>query len=89
MSRYKRKYLSNRSIDVIVPFFSSPFCCTAICIGYTNYSRVYWIIFLAITSGLVIYWVRELKKMIRVEYSKPVQKDIEGKGWFYDLIKKQ
>jgi hypothetical protein len=37
----------------------------------------------------VIYWVRELKKMIRVEYSKPVQKDIEGKGWFYDLIKKQ
>jgi HSP20 family protein len=35
----------------------------------------------------MIYWVRELKKMIRVEYSKPVQKDIEGKGWFYDLIK--
>lgn len=35
----------------------------------------------------MIYWVRELKKMIRVEYSKPVQKDIEDKGWFYDLIK--
>ena len=32
----------------------------------------------------MIYWVRELKKMIRVEYSKPVQKDIEGKGWFCD-----
>ena len=25
--------------------------------------------------------------MIRVEYLKPEQKDIEGKDWFYDLIK--
>lgn len=87
MSGYKRKYLSNRSIDFIFPLLALLFITllyisvTRITLGYTG------LFFLAITSGLMIYWVKELKKMIRIEYLKPVQKDIEGKDWFYDLIK--
>lgn len=87
MSGYKRKYLSNRSIDFILSLLALLFIAllylsvTRITLGYTG------LFFLAITSCLMIYWVRELKKMIRIEYLKPVQKDIEDKGWFYDLIK--
>ena len=87
MSRYKKKYLSDRSIDFIIPLSALIFISmlyvfvTRITSGYTG------LLCLTITSGLMIYWVRELKKMIRVEGSKPVQKDIEGKNWFYDLIK--
>lgn len=87
MSRYKKKYLSDRSIDFIIPLSALIFI-SLLYILVTRIIPVYTgLLFLAITSGLMIYWVRELKKMIRVEHSKPVQKDIEGKEWFYDLIK--
>jgi HSP20 family protein len=87
MSRYKRKYFSNHLTDFIIPLLALVFVAllyglvARITLGYTG------LFLLAITSGLMIYWVRELKKMIKVEYLKPEQKDIEGKGWFYDLIK--
>jgi len=87
MSGYKRKYLSNQSIDFIFSLLALLFIAliylsvTRITLGYTG------LFFLAITSALMIYWVRELKKMLRIEYLKPVQKDIEGKDWLYDLIK--
>jgi HSP20 family molecular chaperone IbpA len=43
-------------------------------------------IFLAIASGLMIYWVREVRMMSRSE-EKKLAKEIEQKGWVYDLIK--
>lgn len=43
-------------------------------------------IFLVIASGLVIYWVREVRLMARSEGSKLVR-EIEQKDWVYDLIK--
>jgi HSP20 family protein len=43
-------------------------------------------IFLAIASGLMIYWVREARMMARSEKSK-LAKEIKQKDWVYDLIK--
>jgi HSP20 family molecular chaperone IbpA len=44
-------------------------------------------LFLAAASGLMIYWVREVKLMARSEDRK-MAKDIEQhKDWVYDLIK--
>jgi HSP20 family protein len=43
-------------------------------------------IFLAIASGLMIYWVREVRRMARSEENK-MAKEIEQKDWVYDLIK--
>jgi HSP20 family protein len=43
-------------------------------------------IFLAIASGLMIYWVREVRMMARSE-EKRLSKEIEQKDWVYDLIK--
>ena len=43
-------------------------------------------IFLAIASGLMIYWVREVRIMARSE-EKRLSKEIEQKDWVYDLIK--
>jgi HSP20 family molecular chaperone IbpA len=42
-------------------------------------------IFLAIASGLMIYWVREVRLMLRSE-DKKLAKEIE-QNWVYDLIK--
>lgn len=44
-------------------------------------------ILLAIASGLMIYWVRELKKMARPEETRAMPKEVEQKSWVYDLIK--
>jgi HSP20 family molecular chaperone IbpA len=44
-------------------------------------------ILLAIASLLVIYWVRELKKMARTQEPKTMPKEVEQKSWVYDLIK--
>lgn len=43
-------------------------------------------IFLAIASGLMIYWVRAARMMARSEESK-LAKEIKQKDWVYDLIK--
>ena len=43
-------------------------------------------IFLAIASGLMFYWVREVRMMARSEENKMVR-DVEQKDWVYDLIK--
>jgi HSP20 family molecular chaperone IbpA len=43
-------------------------------------------IFLAIASGLMIYWVREVRLMARSE-DKKLAKEMEQKDWVYDLIK--
>lgn len=43
-------------------------------------------ILLVIASGLMIYWVREVRLMARSEESKLIR-EIEQKDWVYDLIK--
>ncbi|HXG07111.1 MAG TPA: Hsp20/alpha crystallin family protein [Nitrososphaera sp.] len=43
-------------------------------------------IFLAISSGLMVYWVREVRMMARSE-EKKLAKEIDQKDWVYDLIK--
>jgi len=43
-------------------------------------------IFLAIASGLMVYWVREVRMMSRSE-EKKLGRDIDQKDWVYDLIK--
>jgi HSP20 family molecular chaperone IbpA len=43
-------------------------------------------IFLAVASGLMIYWVREVRLMSRSE-EKKMAKEMEQKDWVYDLIK--
>lgn len=43
-------------------------------------------IFLAIASGLMIYWVREVGMMARSE-EKKLPKEMEQRDWIYDLIK--
>lgn len=43
-------------------------------------------IFLAAASGLMIYWVREVRMMARSEESK-MAKEMDQKDWVYDLIK--
>jgi HSP20 family molecular chaperone IbpA len=44
-------------------------------------------ILLAVASLLMIYWVRELKKMTRTEEPREMPKQVEQKSWVYDLIK--
>jgi len=44
-------------------------------------------ILLAVASLLMIYWVRELKKMARTEEPRVMPKEVEQKSWVYDLIK--
>lgn len=44
-------------------------------------------ILLAVASMLMIYWVRELKKMVRTEEPREMPKQVEQKSWVYDLIK--
>ena len=44
-------------------------------------------ILLAVASVLMIYWVRELKKMARTEEPRAMPKEVEQKSWVYDLIK--
>lgn len=44
-------------------------------------------ILLAVASLLMIYWVRELKKLARREEPRMMPKEVEQKTWVYDLIK--
>jgi len=43
-------------------------------------------IFIAAASGLMIYWVREVRMMARSE-EKAMSMEIDQKDWVYDLIK--
>ncbi|AFU60364.1 HSP20-like chaperone [Candidatus Nitrososphaera gargensis Ga9.2] len=44
-------------------------------------------IFLAAASGLMIYWVREVRMMARSEERKMAKEIEQQKDWVYDLIK--
>lgn len=44
-------------------------------------------ILITIAAGLVVYWVRELRKISRSEEQKMGPREVEQKDWVYDLIK--
>jgi HSP20 family molecular chaperone IbpA len=44
-------------------------------------------LFLAAASGLMIYWIREIRIMARSEDQRMMAKETEQKDWVYDLIK--
>jgi HSP20 family molecular chaperone IbpA len=46
-------------------------------------------IFLAAASGLMIYWVREIRRMARSEERNMAKEIEQRKDWVYDLIKNQ
>jgi hypothetical protein len=87
IARYKRRY-ANRSVDFIVPLLALLF----IGIMFVLFARTQGgigFIFLAISSGLLIYWVREIRIMARsAEEKMPALWDSpDQKDWIYDLIK--
>jgi len=41
---------------------------------------------LAVTSSLMIYWVREFKRLIIFQNSENIPANVEEKNWIYDLI---
>jgi len=84
IARYKPKYAS-RSVDFIVPLIALLF----IGVMFVLLARSqggFGFIFLAAASGLMIYWVCEVRLMARSEERK-MAKEIEQKDWVYDLIK--
>lgn len=44
-------------------------------------------ILLAIASGIMLYWVRELKRMAGSEEPRSMPREADQKEWGYDLIK--
>jgi HSP20 family protein len=44
-------------------------------------------IFLAVASGLLVYWVREIRMMSRSEEKMISRESEQQKDWVYDLIK--
>jgi len=87
IARYKPKYVS-RSVDFIVPLIAL----LLIGVMFAFLARTQGglgFIFLAVASGLMIYWVREVKHMARSEERKMSKEIEQQKDWIYDLIKNQ
>ena len=87
IARYTKKYSTDRSMDFFIPLLSLLFLgvmyilITRINQGYSGFLLV------SAASVLMIYWVRELKRTVKDEDSKPLPGDVDTKDWVYDLIK--
>lgn len=87
MSRYKRRYAYDRSLEFVIPLLVLLFLGVMyVMIIRTEHSYAGFIL-LGIASLIMIYWVRELKKMARTEEPRVMPKEVEQKSWVYDLIK--
>ena len=85
MARYKKKYAS-QSMDFVIPLVALLFI-GVMFVLLSNLQGSIGFIFLVVASGLVVYWVRELKIMSRSEDEKLKMSREEQKDWVYDLIK--
>jgi HSP20 family protein len=85
IARYKPKYAS-RSVDFIVPLIALLFIGIMFLLLARSQGGVGFI-FLAAASGLIIYWVREVRIMARSEERKMTKEIEQQKDWVYDLIK--
>jgi HSP20 family protein len=74
-------------MDFFVPMLSLLFL-GAIYILITRINHNYsGFLLVSVASVLMIYWVRELKRIAKDEDSKPLPGEIDPKDWVYDLIK--
>jgi len=87
LARYKKRYSYNKSIEFIIPLLALLFLGVMYVLVIRMKQGYVGFILLAIASMLMIYWVRELKKMARTEEPKVMPKEVEQKSWVYDLIK--
>ena len=87
MTRYKKRYAYDKSLEFVIPLLVLLF----LGVMYVMVIRLQYgyagFILLAAASLLMIYWVRELKKMARTEVPRMMPKEVEQKTWVYDLIK--
>jgi HSP20 family molecular chaperone IbpA len=87
LTRYKKRYAYDKSLEFVIPLLVLLFLGVMYVMvmriehGYAGF------IILAAASLLMIYWVRELKKMARTEEPRMMRKEQEQKTWVYDLIK--
>lgn len=87
LARYKKRYIYNKSLEFVIPLLVLLFIGVMYVLvirmkqGYAGF------ILLAIASVIMIYWVRQLKKMARTEEPRAMPKEVEQKSWVYDLIK--
>lgn len=86
MARYKKKYAANRSVDFVIPLLALMFIGIMYVVTARSQGSVGFIL-LAVASGLMIYWVRELKMMSRSDEQQRMSKEPDQKDWVYDLIK--
>lgn len=87
MTKYKRRYAYDRSLEFVIPLLVLLFLGVMyVMVIRTNYGYAGFIL-LAVASLLMIYWVRELKKMARTEEPRTMPREVEQKTWVYDLIK--
>ena len=87
LARYKKRYSYNKSIEFIIPLLALLFLGVMYVLVIRMKQGYVGFILLAIASMLMIYWVRELKRMARTEEPKVMPKEVEQKSWVYDLIK--
>jgi len=74
-------------MDFFVPMLSLLFLgAMYILITRINHSYSCFLL-VSVASVLMIYWVRELKRIAKDEDSKPLPGEIDPKDWVYDLIK--
>ena len=85
IARYKPKYAS-RSVDFIVPLIALLFIGVMFLLLARSQGGVGFV-FVAAASGLMVYWVREVRLMARSEERKMAKEIEQQKDWIYDLIK--
>jgi HSP20 family protein len=84
IARYKPKYAS-RSVDFIIPLVALLFIGVLFMLLARSQGSIGFI-FLAAASGLMIYWVREVRLMARSDERKIAKEIEQQKDWIYDLI---
>ncbi len=87
LARYKKRYTYDKSMEFVIPLLVLLFLGIMYVLVVRMKQGYVGVILLAIASVVMIYWVRELKKMARTEEPKVMPKQVEQKSWVYDLIK--
>ena len=87
LTRYKKRYAYDKSVEFIIPLLALLFLGVMYVLVIRMKQGYVGFILLAVASLLMIYWVRELKKMARTEEPRVMPKEVEQKSWVYDLIK--
>ncbi len=87
LARYKKRYTYDKSMEFVIPLLVLLFLGVMYVLVVRMKEAYVGFILLALASMLMIYWVRELKKMVRTEEPKAMPKQVEQKSWVYDLIK--